>query len=155
MKQPVSLNALRYHSFNVGVIVMNYLLVRFAYNKGLYGEMSQDLDELMQFFVKESLFNPIDLLFIIGLGIVVFVLYRRNPHKEIVIDWQPYRIIFVSIILIGIVLLALLYMIRNEGGSILIAWLLIFLHPALLNYVYVAYCRQRAEISNAVSSRAE
>lgn len=134
---------------------MNYLLVRFAYNKGLYGEMSQDLDELMQFFVKESLFNPIDLLFIIGLGIVVFVLYRRNPHKEIVIDWQPYRIIFVSIILIGIVLLALLYMIRNEGGSILIAWLLIFLHPALLNYVYVAYCRQRAEISNAVSSRAE
>lgn len=122
MKQPVSLNALRYHCFNVGVIVLNYLLVRFAYNKGLYGEMSQDLDELMQFFVKESLFNPIDLLFIIGLGIV---------------------------------LLALLYMIRNEGGSILIAWLLIFLHPALLNYVYVAYCRQRAEISNAVSSRAE
>lgn len=142
MNRLVYLKAFPYHCFNLAFIVINYVLVRYAYNKGLYGTVSEDLDDLMRFFVVENLFNPIDLLFISALGIMVFTVYKQHRDREIILDWMLYQRIFISILLIGIALLALLYPIRNEGGAILMAWLFIFYHPVLLNCLYVSCCRR-------------
>lgn len=142
MNRLVYLKAFPYHCFNLAFIVINYVLVRYAYNNGLYGTVSEDLDELMRFFVVENLFNPIDLLFICALGIMAFIIYKQHRDREIILDWKLYQRIFIFILLIGIALLALLYPIRNEGGAILMAWLLIFYHPILLNCLYVSCCRR-------------
>lgn len=53
------------------------------------------------------------------------------------IEMRSFRIIFITILIIGAVLLCFLFPIRNEGGSSLTALLLIIYLPMLFNYCYV------------------
>lgn len=135
MNHLVHINSFKYHMYNIIFFFVNAIFIRIIYQHGLLGVITDDLDEIIKWFLIESIFNPIDILFAV---IAVLVLLRTYKNKEYsMIEMRSFRIIFITILIIGAVLLCFLFPIRNEGGSSLTALLLIIYLPMLFNYCYV------------------
>ena len=140
MNNLTHINPFKYHMYNIIFFFVNAVFIRIIYHHGLLGEITDDLDEIIKWFFIENIFNPIDILFVI---IAVFVLLRAYKNKEYsIIEMKPFRIIFITILIIGAVLLCFLYPIRNEGGSSLTALLLMGYLPMLFNYCYVEWANK-------------
>lgn len=135
MNNLAHINSFKYHMYNIIFFFVNAIFIRIIYHHGLLGEITDDLDDIIQWFLIENIFNPIDVLFVV---IAVLVLLRAYKNKEYsMIEMRSFRIIFITILIIGAVLLCFLFPIRNEGGSSLTALLLIIYLPMLFNYCYV------------------
>lgn len=121
--------------YNLIFFFVNVIFIRFIYQQGLLGEISENLNEITMFFLIENILNPIDILFLVFAVSVLIFAYKKKEYS--IIEMKPFRIIFITIIIIGAALLCFLYPIRNKGGSILLALLLILYLPMLFNYCYV------------------
>lgn len=124
MNNLAHINSFKYHMYNIIFFFVNAIFIRIIYHHGLLGEITDDLDDIIQWFLI--------------VVIAVLVLLRAYKNKEYsMIEMRSFRIIFITILIIGAVLLCFLFPIRNEGGSSLTALLLIIYLPMLFNYCYV------------------
>ncbi len=135
MNNLTHINSFKYHMYNLIFFFVNVIFIRFIYQQGLLGEISENLNEITMFFLIENILNPIDILFLVFAVSVLICAYKKKEYS--IIEMKPFRIIFITIIIIGAALLCFLYPIRNKGGSILLALLLILYLPMLFNYCYV------------------
>ncbi len=135
MNNLTHINSFKYHMYNLIFFFVNVIFIRFIYQQGLLGEISENLNEITMFFLIENILNPIDILFLVFAVSVLIFAYKKKEYS--IIEMKPFRIIFITIIIIGVALLCFLYPIRNKGGSILLALLLILYLPMLFNYCYV------------------
>ena len=135
MNNLTHINSFKYHMYNLIFFFVNVIFIRFIYQQGLLGEISENLNEITMFFLIENILNPIDILFLVFAVSVLICAYKKKEYS--IIEMKPFRIIFITIIIIGAALLCFLYPIRNKGGSILLALLLILYLPLLFNYCYV------------------
>ncbi len=136
-KQYIALHAFRYHSMNLLVIIVNVFVVWNLYHIGWFGEVTEDFGDVIRLFLIENLYHSIDLIFYALFAVTTWGLYKKTKHKEIVFDLTGFRMIMLSSIILITVILALLFTIRDQGGSLLIAFIMIFYIPLIFNYMYV------------------
>ena len=121
MNNLTHINSFKYHMYNLIFFFVNVIFIRFIYQQGLLGEISENLNEITMFFLIENILNPIDILFLVFAVSVLIFAYKKKEYS--IIEMKPFRIIFITIIIIGV--------------ALLLALLLILYLPMLFNYCYV------------------
>lgn len=128
-----------YYLFNAIFDVMNIIFVWFIYSQGYLGEVTMDFGNMLSSFLIDSFFNPIDLLFIIVIGLILLVSFLKRLKKRgkfettVTIEIFTYLLIFVPIIIFLTGAEIWLYL-----NSALSAWLIAFI--MLFNHMFIFHC---------------
>lgn len=81
MNNLAHINSFKYHMYNIIFFFVNAIFIRIIYHHGLLGEITDDLDDIIQWFLIENIFNPIDILFVV---IAVLVLLRAYKNYALI-----------------------------------------------------------------------
>lgn len=138
-KQFASINAFKYHMFNILFILCNTVLICNLYDRGWFGEVSENLYSILRLFLLENLFNPVDVLLYIALLVSLWYLRKKDDSQQVTIEMKAFRIIFLTIIILLAAGVIFLYQMRNQGGASLLAFVMIFYIPVIFNYCYVEF----------------
>lgn len=139
-KEYVVINSYKYHGLNVLFIILNLFVVWKSYNFGFFGNPIMNFGFLMKEYVYQTVLNPIDLLFVL-FSVLALIIFKKEKNKfenkEVIIEITIFRRIFLTIILFLTAILFLLFQIKDEGGSILIAFISFFYLPLIFNLMIV------------------